>query len=150
MDMTAPKRQLLQHGVYIFGLLFLSAILGIIVSVTTNYFVSTVKWFSSLRTESIDFFQFNDFSIAPILWLFLAVFILHYVRKWCDITRWHGPSDAVYASHRTDNELDLKRGAWVHICGTCITVWWSASWSIWATRKLWRKHCQLFFADYQN
>ena len=123
MDMTAPKRQLLQHGVYIFGLLFLSAILGIIVSVTTNYFVSTVKWFFSLRTESIDFFQFNDFSIAPILWLFLAVFILHYVRKWCDITRWHGPSDAVYASHRTDNELDLKRGlgstfaALVSLCG---------------------------------
>ena len=123
MDMTAPKRQLLQHGVYIFGLLFLSAILGIIVSVTTNYFVSTVKWFFSLRTESIDFFQFNDFSVAPILWLFLAVFILHYVRKWCDITRWHGPSDAVYASHRTDNELDLKRGlgstfaALVSLCG---------------------------------
>ena len=101
----------------------LSAILGIIVSVTTNYFVSTVKWFFSLRLESIDFFQFNDFPIAPILWLFLAVFILHYVRKWCDITRWHGPSDAVYASHRTDNELDLKRGlgstfaALVSLCG---------------------------------
>jgi hypothetical protein len=69
MDMKAPKRQLFQQGIYIFGLLLLSATLGIIVSVTTNYFVSTVKWFSSVRTESIDFFQFNDFSIAPILWL---------------------------------------------------------------------------------
>ena len=55
--------------------------------------------------------------------MFLAVFILYYVRKWCDITRWHGPSDAVYASHRTDNELDLKRGlgstfaALVSLCG---------------------------------
>ena len=123
MDMTAPKRQLLQQGVYIFGLLFLSAILGIIVSVTTNYFVSTVKWFSSFRTESIVFFRLNDFSVAPVLWLFLAVFILYYIRKWCDITRWHGPSDAVYASHRTDNELDLKRGlgstfaALVSLCG---------------------------------
>ena len=63
MDMKAPKRQLFQQGIYIFGLLLLSAILGIIVSVTTNYFVSTVKWFSSLRTESIDFFQLNDFQL---------------------------------------------------------------------------------------
>ena len=62
----------------------------------------------SVRLGSISF-SGNDFQLL-ILWLFLAVFILHYVRKWCDITRWHGLSDAVYASHRTDNELDLKRG----------------------------------------
>lgn len=123
MNMTAPKRQLLHQGLYILGLLFLSAILGIIVSVTTNYFVSTVKWFFGLRNESVIIFQLNGFSFAPVLWLFLAVFILYYIRKWCDITRWHGPSDAVYASHRTDNELDLKRGlgstfaALVSLCG---------------------------------
>ena len=85
--------------------------------------MSTVKWFLGLRNESIGIFQLNGFSFAPILWLFLAVFILYYIRKWCDITRWHGPSDAVYASHRTDNELDLKRGlgstfaALVSLCG---------------------------------
>ena len=123
MNMTAPNRQLLQQGLYIFGLLFLSAILGVIVSITTNYFVNTVKWFFGLRNESISIFQLNGFSFAPVLWLFLAVFILYYIRKWCDITRWHGPSDAVYASHRTDNELDLKRGlgstfaALVSLCG---------------------------------
>ena len=123
MNMTAPNRQLLQQGIYIFGLLFLSAILGVIVSITTNYFVNTVKWFFGLRNESISIFQLNGFSFAPVLWLFLAVFILYYIRKLCDITRWHGPSDAVYASHRTDNELDLKRGlgstfaALVSLCG---------------------------------
>ena len=123
MNMTAPNRQLLQQGLYIFGLLFLSAILGVIVSITTNYFVNTVKWFFGLRNESISIFQLNGFSFAPVLWLFLAVFILYYIRKLCDITRWHGPSDAVYASHRTDNELDLKRGlgstfaALVSLCG---------------------------------
>ena len=123
MNMTAPNRRLLQQGLYIFGLLFLSAILGVIVSITTNYFVNTVKWFFGLRNESTSIFQLNGFSFAPVLWLFLAVFILYYIRKWCDITRWHGPSDAVYASHRTDNELDLKRGlgstfaALVSLCG---------------------------------
>ena len=123
MNIKVLERQLLQRGIYIIGLLFLSAILGVIVSVTTNYFVKTVKWFASLRTISTGAFQINDFSISPVLWLFLAVFILYYVRKWCDIARWHGPSDAVYASHRTDNELDLKRGlgstfaALVSLCG---------------------------------
>ena len=123
MNMTTPKRQLLKQGIYIFGLLFLSAILGIIVSITANYFVSSVKWFLSLRTGNIAFFGFHDFLFAPVLWLFIVVFILYYVRKICDITRWHGPSDAVYASHRTDNELDLKRGlgstfaALVSLCG---------------------------------
>ncbi len=121
--MISPKRTIFQQSMYIFGLLLLSAILGIIVSITTNYFVKTVKWFSGLRTLSNDFFQLNDFSLAPVLWLFLAVLILFCVRKCCDITRWHGPSDAVYASHRTDNELDLKRGlgstfaALVSLCG---------------------------------
>jgi hypothetical protein len=62
MNMTAPKRQLLHQGLYILGLLFLSAILGIIVSVTTNYFVSTVKWFFGLRNESVIIFQLNGFS----------------------------------------------------------------------------------------
>ncbi|MEK9556391.1 MAG: chloride channel protein, partial [Gammaproteobacteria bacterium] len=43
--------------------------------------------------------------------------------KLFDISRWHGPADAVYACHRTDNELDLKRGigstfaALVSLCG---------------------------------
>ncbi len=123
VNILALKRQLLKKSIYIFGLLFLSAILGVIVSITTNYFVKTVKWFSGLRADNNALFQLNNFSFAPVLWLFLAVFILFYVRKWCDITRWHGPSDAVYASHRTDNELDLKRGlgstfaALVSLCG---------------------------------
>ena len=122
MNMTAPNRQLLQQGLYIFGLLFLSAILGVIVSITTNYFVNTVKWFFGLRNESISIFQLNGFSFAPVLWLFLAVFILYYVRKWCDITRWHGPSDAVYASHRTDNELDLSAALDLHLRRLCRCV----------------------------
>ena len=123
MNTTTLERQYLKQFIYIFGLLFLSATLGIIVSITTNYFVDTVKWFMNLRTGSVSFFQGADFLFSPVLWLFLAVIILYYVRKICDITRWHGPSDAVYASHRTDNELDLKRGvgstfaALVSLCG---------------------------------
>ena len=104
------KNQLVERLSYVFSVLLLSGILGVIVSVIANYFVLVVKWFANLRTDSSDFFQFSGLSFSPILWLFTAVFILYFIRKACNIDRWHGPADAVYASHRTDNELDLKRG----------------------------------------
>ena len=110
MSVLPYKNQLVERLCYIFGVLLLSGILGVIVSIIANYFVLVVKWFANLRTDSNDFFQFNGLSFSPILWLFTAVFILYFIRKACNIERWHGPSDAVYASHRTDNELDLKRG----------------------------------------
>ena len=103
--------------------LALSALFGVLVSLVANYFVMTVKWFATLRLLSNSFFEMNGLSFAPILWLFLAVFTLYFVRKIFGIDRWHGPADAVYACHRTDNELDLKKGigstfaAFVSLCG---------------------------------
>ncbi|MDC3193080.1 chloride channel protein [Alphaproteobacteria bacterium] len=103
--------------------LALSALFGVLVSLVANYFVMTVKWFATLRFSSNSFFELNGLSFAPILWLFLAVFTLYFVRKIFGIDRWHGPADAVYACHRTDNELDLKKGigstfaALVSLCG---------------------------------
>ena len=32
------------------------------------------------------------------------------VRHFFSIDRWHGPADSIYAAHRTDNELDVKKG----------------------------------------
>ena len=103
--------------------LMLSAFFGVLVSLVANYFVMTVRWFATLRLESNSFVVINGLSFTPILWLFLAVFILYFVRRLFDIGRWHGPADAVYACHRTDNELDLKRGigstfaALISLCG---------------------------------
>ena len=123
MDLSRQKNQLIKHSQNIFGVLSLSIILGVIVSIIANYFVITVKWFAKMRGSSNSFFLFDDLSFAPVLWLLLAVFILHFIKRFFDISRWHGPADAVYASHRTDNELDLKRGigstlaALVSLCG---------------------------------
>ena len=110
MNELQYKNQLVERIYYVFGVLLFSGILGVIVSIIANYFVLVVRWFANLRTDSSDVFQFNGLSFSSILWLFTAVFILYFIRKACNIDRWHGPADAVYASHRTDNELDLKRG----------------------------------------
>ncbi len=123
MNLLRHKNQIFEQCTRMLVLLLLSGFFGVIVSLTANYFVLTVRWFANLRLSSSTIFELNGLSLAPVLWLFLAVFILYFVRKTFDISRWHGPADAVYASHRTDNELDLKRGvgstfaALVSLCG---------------------------------
>jgi len=123
MNLIRQKNQIFEQCKDMLFSLMLSAFFGVLVSLVANYFVMTVRWFASIRLESNSLFGINGLSFAPILWLFLAVFILYFVRKLFDISRWHGPADAVYACHRTDNELDLKRGigstfaALVSLCG---------------------------------
>jgi H+/Cl- antiporter ClcA len=51
------KNQLVERLSYVFGVLLLSGILGVIVSIIANYFVLVVKWFANLRTVSNDFFS---------------------------------------------------------------------------------------------
>ena len=46
--------------------------------------------------------------MAPLL--FLAVGVILLVRHLFSIDRWYGPADSIYAAHRTDNELDVKKG----------------------------------------
>ncbi|MDC1169609.1 chloride channel protein [bacterium] len=123
MNTLRQKNQIFEQCKDMLLSLALSALFGVLVSLVANYFVMTVKWFATLRFSSNSFFEMNGLSFAPILWLFLAVFTLYFVRKIFGIDRWHGPADAVYACHRTDNELDLKKGigstfaALVSLCG---------------------------------
>ena len=123
MNILRQKNQTFEQCKNMLALLVLSVLFGVLLSLVANYFVMTVKWFATLRIFSNSFFDINGWSFAPILWLFLAVFALDVIRRTFDITRWHGPADAVYACHRTDNELDLKRGigstlaALISLCG---------------------------------
>ena len=123
MNILRQKNQTFEQCKNMLALLVLSGLFGVLISLVANYFVMTVKWFATLRIFSNSFFDINGWSFAPILWLFLAVFALDVIRRTFNITRWHGPADAVYACHRTDNELDLKRGigstlaALISLCG---------------------------------
>ena len=123
MNILRQKNQIFEQCKDMLLSFTLSALFGVLVSLVANYFVMTVKWFATLRFSSNLFFEINGLSFAPILWLFLAVFTLYFVKKIFGIDRWHGPADAVYACHRTDNELDLKKGigstfaALVSLCG---------------------------------
>ena len=42
------KNQLVERMCYVFSVLLLSGILGVIVSIIANYFVLVVRWFANL------------------------------------------------------------------------------------------------------
>ena len=69
MSNLRHKNQLVERMCYVSGVLLLSGILGVIVSIIANYFVLVVKWFANVRTVSNDFFQFSGLSFSSILWL---------------------------------------------------------------------------------
>lgn len=86
---------------------------GIMMSLVSNAFVSGVDFLFNARNQfGFLEFRFADkkFSAAPIISLLIAVFALLLVRRLFSIKRWHGPADAIYAAHRTDNELDIRSG----------------------------------------
>ena len=86
---------------------------GLIMAVVSNGFVLGVKALSSLREGQLsELLRFGDFpvSFAPVVSLLVAVAAILVVRRVFSIKRWHGPADAIYAAHRSDNELDVKSG----------------------------------------
>ena len=86
---------------------------GLIMAVVSNGFVLGVKTLSSLREGQLsELLRFGDLpvSFAPVVSLLVAVAAILVVRRVFSIKRWHGPADAIYAAHRSDNELDVKSG----------------------------------------
>ncbi|MEX0503726.1 chloride channel protein [Alphaproteobacteria bacterium LSUCC0719] len=86
---------------------------GLVMAVVSNGFVLGVRTLSSLRDgKFFDALKFGEtpFSFAPVVSLLIAVVAILVVRRVFAIKRWHGPADAIYAAHRSDNELDVKSG----------------------------------------
>ena len=86
---------------------------GFVMSIVSNGFVISVRWLTDLREVRIAYLLGLDQQIAallPLFCLFFAAFLILQVRRVFGIDRWHGPADSIYAAHRTDNELDTRKG----------------------------------------
>ena len=86
---------------------------GFVMSIVSNGFVICVRWLTDLREVRIAYLLGLDQQIAallPLFCLFFAAFLILQVRRVFGIDRWHGPADSIYAAHRTDNELDTRKG----------------------------------------
>ena len=117
-----------------FGLAFIVplvtlVILGIGVGVTmalvSNAFVKGVIFLTSTyRSNHLLTFtlQEHQFSLMPLVIIIFAAFSIIYVRKIFGLDRFYGPADSIYAAHRSDNELDVRRGL-----GSTLSAFISAS-----------------------
>ena len=87
--------------------------MGGLMALCANVFVSTVAFISTYR-HGIDIFKISiqgfDLNYLPIISLIIAASLIILIKKGFKIVRWNGPADAIYAAHRTDNELDTKVG----------------------------------------
>lgn len=87
--------------------------IGIVMSVISNGFVRGVAFltdgYSHSQILTFDIFG-HSLSFMPLLIILLAAVILIWVRGFVGLDRFYGPADSIYAAHRTDNELDVKRG----------------------------------------
>ena len=82
-------------------------------AIVSNAFIQGVRAIAGWRGSS-DLFLISiaGFSIPllPLISLMIAACLIIVVRRQFGIKRFHGPADAIYAAHRSDNELDVKSG----------------------------------------
>ena len=86
----------------------------------SNLFIKGVSEITDLRKSLLPDFIAQSFS--PIISLLLAAFLIIIIRKVFNITRWHGPPDAILAAHTSNNSIDIKQGF-----GSTLTAFISAS-----------------------
>ena len=104
----------------LFALLFIGLSVGCTLGIVSNLFVKGVAAATNLRRT-----LFSDSilsSLTPVISLLIAAVIIILIRKVFNITRWHGPPDAILAAHQSNNSIDVKRGL-----GSTLTAFVSAS-----------------------
>ena len=94
-------------------LIILGVGVGITMAVVSNAFVKGVIFLTSTYKSNhlLTFtLQEHQFSLMPLVIIIFAAFSIIYVRKIFGLDRFYGPADSIYAAHRSDNELDIRRG----------------------------------------
>ena len=106
-------------------LVILGVGVGITMAVVSNAFVKGVIFLTSTYKSNhlLTFtLQEHQFSLMPLVVIIFAAFSIIYVRKIFGLDRFYGPADSIYAAHRSDNELDVRRGL-----GSTLSAFISAS-----------------------
>ena len=93
--------------------IFIGLFIGTCVAIATKVFVNSILYLTDIR-ENTTFFLTSilgyQINYAPIVTILIAALIINFIKKFTNITRFHGPADSIYGAHRTDNEINLKTG----------------------------------------
>ena len=88
-------------------------VIGAIVSLCSIGFVFGVQSAADFRVN-FDSCIFSIgglcFTISPLLFLILTATLIIIVKKYLNISRYHGPADVILSAHSNDAELDIKTG----------------------------------------
>ena len=88
-------------------------VIGAIVSLCSIGFVFGVQSAADFRVN-FDSCIFSIgglcFTVSPLLFLILTATLIIIVKKYLNISRYHGPADVILSAHSNDAELDIKTG----------------------------------------
>ena len=101
-------------------MLLIGLSVGCALGIVSNLFVKGVSFLTNFKNNFLS--DTLSFSLAPTISLLIAAILIIFIRKIFNIDRWHGPPDAILASHQINNSIDVKKGF-----GSTLTAFISAS-----------------------
>ena len=93
--------------------IFLAIVMGVVVAIVANYFVSFAQLAIQARNDFTGFsinIAGTDRSLVPIIGMLLAACLVVVVRRIFGITKWSGPADSIFAAQQSKERLDVRLG----------------------------------------
>ena len=93
--------------------IFLAIVMGVVVAIVANYFVSFAQLAIQARNEFTGFsitIAGTERSLVPIIGMLLAACLVVVVRRIFGITKWSGPADSIFAAQQSKEHLDVRLG----------------------------------------
>ena len=93
--------------------IFLAIVMGVLVAIVANYFVSFAQLAIQARNDFTGFsinIAGTDRSLVPIIGMLLAACLVVVVRRIFGITKWSGPADSIFAAQQSKERLDVRLG----------------------------------------
>ncbi len=93
--------------------IFLAIVMGVVVAIVANYFVSFAQLAIQARNDFTGFsinIAGTDRSLVPIIGMLLAACLVVVVRRVFGITKWSGPADSIFAAQQSKERLDVRLG----------------------------------------
>jgi chloride channel protein, CIC family len=95
------------------AIIFVGGLIGAVLAIVSNLFVSGVQWFGQQR-EASEMFSLTiagdsvSFSSVVFLWAAAAIVVL--LKTGLGIASWTGPADSIYAAQQVNEPLNIKTG----------------------------------------
>jgi len=97
----------------VMAIIIVGGLIGAVLAIVSNLFVSGVQWFGQQR-EASELFSLTiagetvSFSSVVFLWAAAAIVVL--LKTGLGIASWAGPADSIYAAHQVNEPLNIKTG----------------------------------------